>query len=59
MPSFDFRRAIPFIEAVPCGRWTSFSEVAAAAGNPKAFMAAGNQIRDSVRGGACVATHER
>jgi len=47
MPGFDFRRAIPFIEAIPYGRWTSFTEVATAAGNPKAFMAAGNHMRDS------------
>lgn len=44
---FDFTRAIPFIEAIPHGRWTSFKDVAAAAGNPKAFMAAGNHMRDS------------
>src|SRR5206468_6714553 len=47
MTSFDFSRAIPFIEAIPSGRWTSYSEVATAAGNPKAFMAAGNHMRDS------------
>jgi alkylated DNA nucleotide flippase Atl1 len=44
---FDFRSAIPFIEAIPSGRWTSFTDVAAAAGNPAAFMAAGNHMRDS------------
>jgi alkylated DNA nucleotide flippase Atl1 len=44
---FDFKRAIPFIDAIPSGRWTAYKDVAAAAGNPKAFMAAGNQMRDS------------
>lgn len=44
---FDLRSAIPFIEAIPSGRWTSFKDVAAAAGNPAAFMAAGNHMRDS------------
>jgi alkylated DNA nucleotide flippase Atl1 len=47
MSGFDFRRAVPFIEAIPRGRWTGYKEVAAAAGNPKAFMSAGNHMRDS------------
>ena len=47
MSGFDFSRAIPFIEAIPRGRWTSYKDVAAAAGNPKAFQAAGNHMRDS------------
>ncbi len=47
MSGFDFRRAIPFIEAIPRGRWTSYKDVAAAAGNPMAFQAAGNHMRDS------------
>jgi alkylated DNA nucleotide flippase Atl1 len=47
MSGFDFRRAIPFIEAIPRGRWTGYKDVAAAAGNPKAFQAAGNHMRDS------------
>lgn len=47
MSGFDFGRAIPFIEAIPRGRWTSYKDVAAAAGSPRAFQAAGNQMRDS------------
>jgi alkylated DNA nucleotide flippase Atl1 len=45
--AFDLRRAIPFIEAIPRGRWTSYKDVAAAAGNPMAFQTAGNKMRDS------------
>jgi alkylated DNA nucleotide flippase Atl1 len=44
---FDFRRAIPFVEAIPPGRWTSYKDVATAAGNPMAFQTAGNKLRDS------------
>ena len=47
MPRFDFKDAIPFIEAIPSGQWASYKDVAAAAGNPKAFQAAGNHMRDS------------
>lgn len=47
MSGFDFARAIPFIEAIPPGRWTSYTDVAAAAGNPRAAMSAGNHMRDS------------
>lgn len=45
--TFDFQRAIPFIAAIPRGRWSSYKDVAAAAGNPKAFQSAGNQLRVS------------
>jgi alkylated DNA nucleotide flippase Atl1 len=44
---FDFERAIPFVEAIPSGRWTGYKDVAAAAGNPSAFHSAGNHMRDS------------
>lgn len=47
MSSFDFRQAIPFITSIPSGRWSSYRDVAAAAGNPKAYQAAGNHMRDS------------
>jgi alkylated DNA nucleotide flippase Atl1 len=38
---------MPFIEAIPRGRWTSYEAVPAAAGNPQASQAAGNHMRDS------------
>jgi alkylated DNA nucleotide flippase Atl1 len=38
---------MPFIEAIPSGRWTGYKDVAAAAGNPNAFQSAGNHMRDS------------
>lgn len=47
MSDFDFTRALAFIEAVPVGRWTSYKDVAAAAGNPKAAQSAGNHMRNS------------
>ena len=47
MSGFEFKRAIPFIEAIPSGRWTSYKDVAAAAGNPKAFQTVGSKMRDS------------
>jgi alkylated DNA nucleotide flippase Atl1 len=49
MSGFDFRLAIPFIESIPRERWTSYKDVAAAAGNPKAFQAAGSHMRDFER----------
>ena len=47
MSSFDFRQAIPFITSIRRGRWSSYRDVAAAAGNAKAHQAAGNHMRDS------------
>lgn len=47
MFGFDFKRAIPFIKAIPPGRWSGYKDVAAAAGNPNAFHSAGNQMRES------------
>jgi alkylated DNA nucleotide flippase Atl1 len=44
---FDFKQAIPFIAAIPRGRWSSYRDVAGAAGNPKAHQSAGNHLRDS------------
>jgi alkylated DNA nucleotide flippase Atl1 len=44
---FDFKRAIPFVKAIPSGKWTGYKDVAAAAGNPNAFQSAGNHMRDS------------
>jgi alkylated DNA nucleotide flippase Atl1 len=40
----DFRRAAAFVDAVPCGRWTSFGDVAAAAGSDKAAQAVGQWL---------------
>jgi alkylated DNA nucleotide flippase Atl1 len=47
MSGFDFKRAIAFIEAIPLGKWAGYKDVAAAAGNPRAFHSAGNHMRDS------------
>jgi alkylated DNA nucleotide flippase Atl1 len=44
---YDFERAKPFITGIPRGRWSSYKDVAAAAGNPDAYMAAGNDLRAS------------
>jgi alkylated DNA nucleotide flippase Atl1 len=45
--SYDFQRAKPFISAIPRGRWSAYKDVATAAGNPDAYMAAGNDLRAS------------
>jgi len=47
MTSLDFERAARFIAAVPAGRWTSFGDVAAAAGNERGAMAVGEWLRRS------------
>ena len=47
MLGYDFERAKPFISAIPCGRWSAYKDVATAAGNPDAYMAAGNDLRAS------------
>lgn len=41
----DFATARAFIESVPRGRWTSYGEVAAAAGAPRGAMAVGEWLR--------------
>jgi alkylated DNA nucleotide flippase Atl1 len=45
MPPIDFARARAFIAAVPDGRWTSYGEVAKAAGSPKGAQAVGQWCR--------------
>jgi alkylated DNA nucleotide flippase Atl1 len=47
MPSLDYAMAVRFAEAIPKGRWSSYKDVATAAGNSEAFMAIGNWLRDS------------
>src|SRR3954466_5235958 len=39
--SLDFDRARAFIASIPMGRWTSYGDVAAAAGAPKGAQALG------------------
>jgi len=45
MPPIDFTRARGFIAAAPEGRWTSYGEVAKAAGSPKGAQAVGQWCR--------------
>ena len=45
MPPIDFARARAFIAAMPQGRWTSYGEVAKAAGSPKGAQAVGQWCR--------------
>jgi alkylated DNA nucleotide flippase Atl1 len=45
--TLNYASATAFAAAVPRGRWTSFKEVATAAGNPAAAMAIGNWLRES------------
>jgi alkylated DNA nucleotide flippase Atl1 len=40
----DFRRAKAFVEAVEAGRWTSFGDVAEAAGNRRGAQAVGQWL---------------
>jgi alkylated DNA nucleotide flippase Atl1 len=40
----DFELATGFIEAIPPGRWSSYGDVAAAAGSPKGAMAVGTWL---------------
>jgi alkylated DNA nucleotide flippase Atl1 len=47
MSGFDFERAKAFIAAIPRGRWSSYKDAAGAAGNPDAYMSAGNLLRAS------------
>src|SRR5215210_3988562 len=41
----DWARAKAFIEAVPPGRWTAYSEVATAGGSPRGAQAVGQWVR--------------
>jgi alkylated DNA nucleotide flippase Atl1 len=43
--SIDFERAKAFVEAIPAGRWTSYKDVAAAAGSPQGAQAVGQWLR--------------
>lgn len=43
--SLDFRQAVAFIAAVPAGRWTSYKDVATAAGNERGAQAVGDWLR--------------
>lgn len=47
MPSLNYAMAIRFAEAIPKGRWSSYKDIATAAGNSEAFMAIGNWLRES------------
>jgi alkylated DNA nucleotide flippase Atl1 len=47
MSRLDYGRAEAFMETIPAGRWSSFKDVACAAGNPAAAMAIGNWLRES------------
>jgi alkylated DNA nucleotide flippase Atl1 len=43
----DLEVAVQFIEAIPKGRWSSYGEVAAAAGSPKGAMALGTWLSNN------------
>ncbi len=43
--SLDFETASTFIAAVPRGRWTSYKDVATAAGNERGAQAIGEWLR--------------
>lgn len=45
MPPIDFNRARAFVDAVPTGRWTSYKDVARAAGSPNGAQAVGQWLR--------------
>ena len=45
MPPIDFARARAVIASVPAGRWTSYGDVAQAAGSPKGAQAVGQWCR--------------
>ena len=45
MPPIDFARARAFIADVPAGRWTSYKDVAMAAGSPNGAQAVGQWLR--------------
>lgn len=45
MPPINFQRAEQFIAAIPRGRWTSYKEVAIAAGSPNGAQAVGQWLR--------------
>lgn len=47
MGVLNYANAEAFIASIPDGRWTSFKDVATAAGNPDAAMPIGNWLRDS------------
>jgi alkylated DNA nucleotide flippase Atl1 len=41
----EFEKARSFIASVPCGRWTSYGEVARAGGSPRGGMGVGAWLR--------------
>jgi alkylated DNA nucleotide flippase Atl1 len=43
----NYGRAEAFMATIPRGRWSSFKDVACAAGNPAAAMAIGNWLRET------------
>lgn len=45
MATIDFSRAEAFVRAIPRGRWTSYGDVAAAAGSPLGAQAVGQWLR--------------
>lgn len=47
MSQLDYGRAEAFMATIPAGCWSSFKDVACAAGNPAAAMAIGNWLRES------------
>jgi alkylated DNA nucleotide flippase Atl1 len=46
----NYRRAQDFIDAIPTGRWTTFKDVATAAGNERVAQHIGNWLRDGGAG---------
>jgi alkylated DNA nucleotide flippase Atl1 len=47
MPGLNYASAQAFIASIPDGCWTSYKDVAIAAGNPDAAMSIGNWLRKS------------
>jgi alkylated DNA nucleotide flippase Atl1 len=45
VPPIDFTRARAFVASVPDGRWTSYKDVAVAAGSPNGAQAVGQWLR--------------
>lgn len=45
MAPIDFLRAAAFVGSVPRGQWTSYGDVAAAAGSPQGAQAVGQWLR--------------
>ena len=43
--SIDFVAARAFVESIPAGRWSTYQQVARAAGSPRGAMAIGNWLR--------------